>query len=432
MTTSYVSSGQTLSGLMLASGNTEVIEGGGIVSDGTVSAGGTLIVTGDGLADGVTVLSGGAAYTYPFYPLVGTLAGLEFASASVLTSNTVSRGDTQLPVTTTTNGGTITGLGFGSAVATPGPLTLPAPVNGVATIDLSSLDLANLLLGSGVFLQPGAMIDVLSFFGATTGSVLGGSGVFFQPGTEAVQLLDGVLSIGPDTNEAFLARLYVGLFGRAADSNGISYADALLQSGTSQSQVASDILATPAGTASFSGLSDPQFVTTLFQNFLGRAPSSTDLSVYTSALAKQASRGSITAIIATSAEAKVHLAGATAAVYVEQPTDAQAFQTYVTAFNGRPDVARVQFSAAELQGGLTPLQLAQQISITPEFVAQHAGQSNVDYVTSLYDAGLGRPPSGSELALDIGGLQSGAFTRDLILLQVASSPEAAAHLTRNV
>ena len=74
-----------------------------------------------------------------------------------------------------------------------------------------------------------------------------------------------------------MARLYAGLFDRAPDPDGISAADQLLQSGQSQAQVASDFLASPAGVAQFGSLSSPQFVTALFQGFLGRAPSAADL-----------------------------------------------------------------------------------------------------------------------------------------------------------
>lgn len=113
----------------------------------------------------------------------------------------------------------------------------------------------------------------------------------FQPDTEAAQLLDGILSIGPDTNEAFLARLYSGLFNSAPDPSGICYAEQLLQTGTNQVQLASDFLASPQGQATFATSSDAQFIGQLFEGFLGRAPSASEQSTYAAAFAAGITRG---------------------------------------------------------------------------------------------------------------------------------------------
>jgi hypothetical protein len=43
------------------------------------------------------------------------------------------------------------------------------------------------------------------------------SALRFVAGTEAIVLVDGTLSVGPDTNEAFIDRLYEGLLGRTAE-----------------------------------------------------------------------------------------------------------------------------------------------------------------------------------------------------------------------
>lgn len=81
---------------------------------------------------------------------------------------------------------------------------------------------------------------------------------------------------------------------------------------------------------------------------------------------------------------------------------------------------------------LTPLQIAASIASSTEFTAYHAGQNNDAFVESLYQAGLGRPAEASGLASWTSLLSSGSATRADVLLAVATSSEAHAHLTYNL
>ena len=92
----------------------------------------------------------------------------------------------------------------------------------------------------------------------------------------------------------------------------------------------------------------------------------------------------------------------------------------------------LNFWQATLQAGSTPLQLAQLILANPEPQAVHGAQSDAAFITSLFQNGLGRAPSAADLALYGGDLQSGSLTRAGVLLAVATSPDAATYLTRNL
>ena len=301
---------------------------------------------------------------------------------------------------------TLTASAGSSAASNPVKLfVLPAPVNGVSTPDNGTLDIAT-VLGQGFNLQ-------------------------FVPGTEAVQLLDGTLSTGPDTNEASLARLYQGLLGRAPDS-AAGFADDQLAKGVTASQIATDFLATPEVQTHFAGLDNTTFVTTIGQDLLGRALSPNDVSGFTGLLAAGTSRGVVLAGIANSTEAKTHFATVTSDVFIPRPTAAATFLMFETGLGREPDIAGAQFATNEvLQSGLTLQQVAQQITATPEFLADHANQSNSAYVASLYQAGLGRPADavGSALAT---ALNNGQITRGDALSAIATSAEAAAYLTRSI
>ena len=74
-------------------------------------------------------------------------------------------------------------------------LVLPDPVNGITTAAVSSFQFAS-------YLDRGASMQ-------------------FVAGTEAIQLTDGTLSVGADTVQASVQRLYEGLLGRAGDTGGL-------------------------------------------------------------------------------------------------------------------------------------------------------------------------------------------------------------------
>ncbi len=295
-----------------------------------------------------------------------------------------------------------------SATSSPVKLfVLPTPVGGVSTPDDTSGDIAS-VIGQGFQLQ-------------------------FLPGTQAIQLLDGTLSEGTGTNEAFLARVFQGVLGHAPDPVGVGFADDQLASGISQSQIAADILSTPEGVQHYGTASDASFVATIGQGLLGRTLSASDVSTFTTLLANGTSRGALVAEIANAPESQAALAGTTSQVYVEQPTAAAADRLLQTALAREPDVSGVQFATSEmLQAGLTALQVAQQIASTPEFLADHAGQGNADYVNSLYQAGLGHGADMAAQALWGGALASGQLTRAGVLFGIATSAEATAHLTQPI
>ena len=302
-------------------------------------------------------------------------------------------------------GGTGSGNGTGGAIS---QVVLPAPVDGLATVDFGSLDLAS-ALGSGASLR-------------------------FQLGTEAVRLTNGTLSVGPDTSEAFVQRLYVGLLDRGGDPGGLTTYDGLLGSGTSQADVATDILDSPeyAGLhGSVAGMDSTGFVTGLYAGFLGRAPDQGGLAQWTGALAQGVTPGQVAAAFAQSPEAVADLAGDTAHLWVPSANGALVTQLYQTALGRDPDLGGLQTWTQALQGGLTPAQVAAGIAASPEFQADHAGQDATALVGSLYADGLGHTPDAAGAQFWAGALQAGAG-QGSVLLGIATSPEATAHLSPEV
>lgn len=283
-------------------------------------------------------------------------------------------------------------------------LNAGAPVNGVSIADFSSADVAAVLNHGATF----------AFIG----------------GTEAIQLTDSTLSIGPNTNEATIQRFYKGLLGRSNDVGGMTDHDSLLSAGESKEVIAASFLNGSEYLASHGTQTDAQFVTSLYEGFLGRAPEEEGLSGWTTGLATGASRAHVAIGIADASEAKTHLAGTTTRVWAVNPAGTLAHELYETGLAREVELAALPGFKAEYATS-TPAQIADRIAASPEFLAVHAGQSNVALVASLYQSGLGRAPEADGAASWVGAL-NGGVSSGTVLLGIATSAEATAHLTHNI
>jgi hypothetical protein len=290
--------------------------------------------------------------------------------------------------------------GFGEISIGPADPVLPGippPVNGISTTELSSEDLAQLLLGDQSSLR-------------------------FVAGTEAIVLVDGTLSVGADTNEAFLTRLYDGILGRAPDANGLSSWDAML-TGTSKADVAQSFLDSGEYQAAHAGQTDVQFLNSLYTAMLGRPADQGGLNGWSANLAGGMSRGDVAAGFADSSEGKEHWSGATSnGVFAHDLNAAIVREYYHAAFGREADTGGLAAWINNLRNGETSSQMAQDLTASSEFQALHGQQSNLQYVDSLYANGLGRPADPGGETGWVNALESGASRSDL-LLAFAQSPE---------
>jgi hypothetical protein len=340
----------------------------------------------------------------PSAALTLTEAGTTLATAAANSSGTwttklpaLSLGSHNIAASETDTAGNTGTASLGVTV-----FAVPAPVDGVSTTNLSSSDLARLL-------------QINSY-------------PQFAYGTEALGLADGTLSIGPDTNEAFVTRLYQALLGRAPDLAGLSGWDASLHT-SSKSAVAQGVVGSAEYQAAHAGENDTQFVSVLYQKLLGRSADPAGLSGWTKAMGAGMSRGDAAAGIADSPEAKQHWSGVTSqGVFAYDPSAAIVREDYQTAFGREADTSGLTGWTNLLKNGATPAQLAQDLTTTPEFQALHAQQTNAQYVESLYEGGLGRQADQGGAQGWVSALQSGGMTRGDVLTGIAQSLEGQQHL----
>jgi phospholipase/lecithinase/hemolysin len=258
-----------------------------------------------------------------------------------------------------------------------------------------------------------------------------GLSLTFIPNAESVALVDGTLSVGPDTQEATIQRLYEGLLGRGGDVSGLSSFDADLSAGASRPAVAAGFLGSSEYQALHGTQSDGQFVSSLYQGFLGRQPDASGGAYYTGLLASGMSRADVTVGIADSQEAKARLAPTTTHLWVPSADGTLAYEAYQTGLDREIELPSLSNIVTALTNGLTPLKIFQDIAGSAEFQGLHGAQDNATFVGSLYQDGLGRAPDPSGGAYYTGLLNGGA-TRASVLQDIATSGEAAAHLTRSL
>ena len=358
-----------------------------LVVQGTAPLGTTVSVTANNIA--------AATVTY------ATTVGSALESYSATIASVLALGIQQVSLTATATNA----AGSAQASASESIDVLPSPVNNVTALNTSSFDLAQ-VLGKGYSFS-------------------------FQGGTQAVQLTNGTLSVGTDTNQAVVQRLYEGLLHRPADTAGLVGFSNQLAGGTSVVSIANAILASPEYAALNGTPDNTAFVDGLYEQFLGRVPSQPELSGWLNQLGVGLSRGLVASDFATSNEAKAYLASATANLWSPDPNGSLVVQSYVTGLGREPSQAETQGWVQQLLAGLSPQQFAQDIAASAEFGTDHNGQSPQGFVTSLYQSGLGRTPGGSELTGWINQIAGGAPPA-AILLGIGSSVEASGRLSPSI
>ena len=345
---------------------------------GTAAANAQIAISG---AAGTTQANASGNFTY-----APSITGVGLTGLTVSVAATATAGD--LPVS--------------APSTTVSVLMLPqANAAGVVQTDLSSLDIAN-ALNAGYSLQ-------------------------MTPGTEAIDLVDGILSVGPDTNEAFIQRLYIGLLGRSYDAGGMAYWDLLMANGASKQTIAADFLNSAEFLARPQASNETAFVTSLYQSFLGRAPDAAGLAYWTSAPVQALGQAWIVAQFDDQPETKIDNAFATSMVFARNADGTMLHDIYETGLGREAELGGLTFWESLVPGdGVAAI--AQQIAAQPESLADHGNETNAQYVTDLFTHATGAAPTTDQLNSDVARLQSG-LTRGALLLEIASSAAAQAYLT---
>lgn len=206
------------------------------------------------------------------------------------------------------------------------------------TIDLAAAHLNEVVGGVGgdvinasgttwnVFIQGGEGNNII-IGGAATAAISGGKGddlIMAGPGGSVIHAGLGnaiiyggsgasvatqpnYVNAGASSNAAFVERLYNGGLGREADLAGYQSWLNQLNSGTkSRTDVATGFVASSEWQAHYGTQTNTQFVTSIFTNLVGRAPSSSELNQFVQALDAGQTRGVALETVADAAQSQTY------------------------------------------------------------------------------------------------------------------------------
>jgi hypothetical protein len=445
--TDGVTSNATLTGTAAAGSTVTITNGSTVVGTATANASGTWTYT-PSLADGSYTLTASGTDAQGNAISTSVSIVLDTAAPTINLPNALSNTSAPTLTGTATAGSTVTvllnGNAIGTTIATASgtwSLTTTAALsaNSIAKLQAVASDTAGVSSSSTTtaIITVGAPVNGVSQSDLTSYQVSAAIGDGYQlqlaSGTEAVQFVDGTLSVGVDTQQAYIERLYEGLLGRASDSQGISFWNEQINTGAmTDEQVAQFFLTSAEYQAENAGLSDTQFVISLYQGFLNRSPSAAEIANATTDLADGVSRAQLLTAVTDSAEAKTALAGTTQSVWVAD-TDAQLVTfIYETALGRTPDTQGLEFWTNELKQGITPTELMHTFTSTPEFVADHGSQTTGALIDALYQNALGRAPTTAELAKITKQFQNGTITTSGLVVQLVQSNATYTHLFKTL
>jgi hypothetical protein len=172
---------------------------------------------------------------------------------------------------------------------------------------------------------------------------------------------------------------YRQFLGRAPDAGGLNLFVAQLQNGVSQAVIDAEFVSSNEYIANHGNTANG-FVQGLYDDLLGRTPSTLETNFWISELAAGATAGQVALGFTTSSERE--------AIIVNND--------FFTLLGRAPDAAGFNFFVNALQSGATRADVESAIIGSNEYVARH-GNNSTSFITSVYQNVLNRTPSTAEV-----------------------------------
>ncbi len=227
-----------------------------------------------------------------------------------------------------------------------------------------------------------------------------------------------------------VAALYDAILGHAPDVLSMEAWAGAVKSGTKLTDVARALLGSTEHTQAFGDYktpSDTAFLTQLYKTALHRAPDGGGLNAWKAQLAKGMSRESVAAAMTASDEHKNGMQAAfKTGIAVPDQNAGDIARLYHGLLGRDPDRGGLQGWQQSMAHGQSIGSVAQQFLDSTEYKANHAGQTDAQFVTGLYQSALGHAPDASGLQNGLATLNHGV-SRSTFALGIAESQEARSH-----
>jgi T5SS/PEP-CTERM-associated repeat protein len=242
-------------------------------------------------------------------------------------------------------------------------------------------------------------------------TVAGRDGLQILSGEALLAFPDGTGVFDPTGTAEDVARVYMTALGRPPDVGGLEFWTADIDnSNVPLSAVAGALVASPEFIDPNGPLSDSAFVQRLYLDAFFRAADPAGLQFWDNLLASGGTRGDVVLGFAQSPEFK-----ADALPNAGDKNDAEAFRVYAAALGRAPDAGGEAFWSAQLASGATPTTVAQGFVNSAEFQNNFGSLSAADFVSGLYQHVLHRAgdPGGQQFWTNF--LQQGSSQASVIV-----------------
>ncbi len=241
-------------------------------------------------------------------------------------------------------------------------------------------------------------------------TLLGGLGADTLNGGSGIDILIGDGPVTWDTNAESVRRLYIATLNRAPDDTGHQNWQASLAGGQSLQSIATGFINSTEFSNVYGPLNNTQFVTTLYQNVLGRAPDSSGLASWVSMLDSGTSREAVVLGFSESLEFK------NASDIRVHP--GQVYRMYDSAFNRQADAGGFENWVNAFYGGAKMKDLVNAFMNSAEFTNTYGSINSLtdtQFVTLLYNNVLNRAPDSGGLSSWLSALSSGTSRADVFM-----------------
>ena len=260
----------------------------------------------------------------------------------------------------------------------------------------------------------------------------GGDSVWIGP-VARIAFANGAIEFAGQSHAAEIVRLYATVLGREPDSEGLVFWHEHTQHGLSLAQMAQGFLNSPEFTSRFGGLSNEALVLNLYREALGRAPDAQGMAFQLDALQHGLSRAQLFANFVASPEAAqrfevLHPHG----VWVRDAEATQVAMAYDAVFDRAPDPTGMAFWTAKLASGELDMRgMVAGIANSAEFQARHAGETDAEYVASIYRSALEREPEAGGLKFWVDLLAQHTLDRIDVVMLIGVSEEQKAQFLQH-
>lgn len=242
-------------------------------------------------------------------------------------------------------------------------------------------------------------------------------------GIENFAFSDGRLVFAVNDVAMQVMRMYHTATGTAGDPYGFNWWIDQLSAGTTLRTMANSFNSNEF-TAKYGALTNTQFVNQIYQNSAGRAPTSGELSFWTTQLNNGMTRGDAMLSFSEYVETKSYVSSLySAGIWDQDGATASIARLYQATLNRRPDEAGLSGWRAEIDNGKSLLDITPGFLNSTEFNTLYGSTTNTQFITLLYNNVLNRAPDTPGLNGWLSQLDSGALSRGQVVLGFSESLE---------